>query len=48
MAGQPGPPLVEGLFVQMLTGAEGEFIGAEPSRLPAVVEQRMVEEANGE
>lgn len=40
-----GPPNVEGLFVQVLTGAEGEFIGAEPSRLPAVVEQRMVDEA---
>ncbi len=40
-----GPPVIEGLFVQMLTGAEGEFIGAEPSRLPAAVEYRMVEEA---
>ncbi len=40
-----GSPVVEGLFVQMLTGTEGEFIGAEPSRLPPVVEQRMVDEA---
>ena len=40
-----GPPLLEGLFVQILTGTEGEFIGAEPSRLPAEVEQRMVDEA---
>lgn len=40
-----GPPLVEGLFVQMLSGDEGEFIGAEPARLPATIESRMVDEA---
>lgn len=40
-----GPPAVEGLFVQTLAGAEGEFIGAEPARLAADVEARMVDEA---
>ena len=40
-----GAPQIEGLFVQMLTGAEGEFVGAEPSGLPAAIEQRMAEEA---
>ncbi len=40
-----GPPVLEGLFVQTLTGSEGEFIGAEPSRLAASVEQQMAEEA---
>jgi hypothetical protein len=40
-----GPPVVEGLFVQLLVGEEGEFAGAEPSELPQEVEGRMAGEA---
>lgn len=40
-----GDPVVEGLFIQVLAGAAGEFIGSEPAELPAEVEARIAGEA---
>ncbi len=40
-----GVPVVEGLFVQALTGAMGAFIGAEPAQFPSDVEARVADEA---
>jgi len=40
-----GDPVIEGLFVQALEGAVGEFIGSEPAQLPGAVEARIAGEA---
>lgn len=39
---QEGPPIIEGLFSQALSGDEAEFIGAEPSDLPKPLEDRIL------
>jgi hypothetical protein len=39
---EEGPPIVEVLFTQAVSGDEGEFVGAEPSDLPKPLEQRIV------
>ena len=40
-----GPPVIEGIFMQTLRGAEGEFVGAEPSDLPEGLDRRLADEA---
>ncbi|MDJ0949890.1 MAG: hypothetical protein QNJ94_13315 [Alphaproteobacteria bacterium] len=39
------PPVVEGVFEQTVEGAEGEFVGALPSRLTQSWQMRLAEEA---
>lgn len=38
---EEGPPIIEGVFTQAISGDEGEFVGAEPSNLPKPLEQRI-------
>ena len=40
-----GMPVIEGIFTQTLKGVEGEFVGAEPSALPADLQNRLAYEA---
>ena len=40
-----GPPVVEGVFSQVLKGARGTFVGAAPTWLPAGCRQRLAGEA---
>lgn len=40
-----GPPVVEGLFEQVIEGLEGEFIGAVPAQLPQAWRRRLAGEA---
>jgi hypothetical protein len=42
---EEGPPIVEGLFTQAVSGDEAEFVGAEPSDLPKPLGQRIVTDA---
>jgi len=42
---EDGTPVVEGVFTQILSGVEGEFIGAENCVLPDVLQTRLVREA---
>ncbi len=37
-----GDPVVEGVFVQAVSGEQGNFVGSFPSELPAQIEQEMV------
>jgi hypothetical protein len=37
-----GPPLVEGLYVQMLEGMEGMFVGSRPHDFPRELQETMV------
>lgn len=39
---EEGPPIIEALFIQTVSGDEGEFIGAEPSDLPKPLEERII------
>jgi hypothetical protein len=43
---EEGPPVIEGLFTQAVSGDEAEFVGAEPSDLPKPLEHRIVWEAS--
>lgn len=38
-----GPPVVEGVFAQMIGGEEGYFLGSRPADLPEPIEREMVE-----
>jgi len=40
-----GPPIVEGLFEQILEGEKGEFVGAVPAELPERWQRRLAEDA---
>lgn len=40
-----GPPLIEGIFEQILEGTEGAFAGSVPADLPADVQRRLAMEA---
>lgn len=40
-----GPPVVEGIFSQVLKGARGTFVGAAPTWLPTAWQQRLADEA---
>lgn len=40
-----GPPIVEGVFTQIIAGGAGEFVGAEPSLLPDDMDRRIAGEA---
>lgn len=40
-----GPPVVEGIFEQVVQGVEGEFIGAIPAQIPDALKRQMAEEA---
>jgi len=40
-----GPPIIEGLFEQILEGITGLFVGSVPSELPDHWQRRLVEEA---
>lgn len=40
-----GDPIVEGVFDQVLSGAEGRFVGAAPARLPKRWEDRLCADA---
>lgn len=42
---EEGPPIIEALFTQTLSGDDAEFVGAEPSNLSQSLEQRIVWEA---
>jgi len=42
---EDGPPVLEGVFVQVLEGETGAFIGARRATLPAAVMDRLVNEA---
>ncbi len=44
-AREDGAPVIEGVFTQVLSGIEGEFIGAEICHLPDVLQTRLVREA---
>ena len=40
-----GPPVIEGLFEQILEGREGVFVGSAPAQLPQQWKQRLAREA---
>ncbi|NNK78116.1 MAG: hypothetical protein HKP40_05325, partial [Litoreibacter sp.] len=40
-----GPPLAEGLFEQLVYGAEGAFVGGTRSTLPLALQERLIHEA---
>jgi hypothetical protein len=40
-----GPPIIEGIFTQLLRPPVGAFIGAEPTTLPGILTDQLVEEA---
>lgn len=40
-----GPPIIEGLFEQILEGEEGAFVGAIPAELPERWQRRLAEDA---
>ncbi len=40
-----GPPVIEGLFEQVVEGVGGKFVGAIKSRMPAALQQMMAEQA---
>jgi len=40
-----GPPLIEGLFEQMLEGVEGAFVGSVPTELPECWRNQLANEA---
>jgi len=42
---EEGPPIVEGVFDQVVAGSAGEFVGAVPCTMPQEWHQRLVEEA---
>lgn len=42
---EAGPPIVEGVFEQLVEGAEGSFVGAVPCRVPARLRERLAAEA---
>lgn len=42
---EDGAPVIEGVFTQILSGIEGEFIGAEICQLPDALQTRLVREA---
>jgi len=42
---EAGPPLVEGVFDQVVEGSGGEFVGALPSVVPPAWRQRLADEA---
>lgn len=42
---QDGPPVLEGIFVQSVQGANSAYIGAEPAVLPAPLAERFAREA---
>jgi hypothetical protein len=44
-AKEVGPPVLEGVFVQVLEGETGAFVGARRATLPAAVMDRLVNEA---
>jgi hypothetical protein len=39
---EDGPPIIEGVFTQVLRGEKATFVGAEPSNLPKPVEDRIL------
>jgi hypothetical protein len=39
---EDGPPIIEGIFTQVLRGEKATFVGAEPSDLPKPVEDRVL------
>jgi hypothetical protein len=39
---EDGPPIIEGVFTQVLRGEKATFVGAEPSDLPKPVEDRVL------
>ncbi|MFC7047819.1 hypothetical protein [Emcibacter nanhaiensis] len=39
-----GPPVIEGVFNQFLIGDRGEFVGAEPARLPEEIMASLLEQ----
>ena len=41
-----GAPVIEGVFTQILSGIEGEFIGAEICQFPDALQSRLVREAS--
>jgi hypothetical protein len=42
---EEGPPVIEGIFTQVLRGEKATFVGAEPSHLPKSVEDRILQAA---
>lgn len=40
-----GPPIIEGIFEQIVQGAEGKFVGAVPAALSADIKAQLVAEA---
>ena len=38
-----GGPVVEGVYVQTLEGRDGVFVGSRPARLPAAIQQELVD-----
>ncbi len=42
---EDGPPIIEGLFEQILQGKEGAFVGSIPARLPENWRRRLAEDA---
>jgi len=40
-----GPPIIEGLFEQILEGEEGSFVGSVPAELPERWQRRLTEDA---
>jgi hypothetical protein len=42
---EDGPPIVEGLYEQVLTGDAQTFVGAAPARLPSEIDARLSAEA---
>ena len=42
---QEGPPVIEGIFEQVVQGMEGEFIGSAPAQLPSTWCSRLASEA---
>jgi hypothetical protein len=42
---EEGPPLVEGLYVQMLEGMEGMFVGSRPHDFPRQLQETMVNQS---
>lgn len=40
-----GPPIIEGLFEQILEGEEGSFVGSVPAELPERWQRRLAEDA---
>ena len=40
-----GPPIIEGLFEQILEGVEASFVGSIPTDLPELWQQRLAEDA---